>query len=153
MKSVPRLVAVSGCAATIALVMFVTTVGTAHATTPSGPRARATSAAGATIVVRPPAGVASAVVGDDVRVEIVACAASCGYTWRVTSEPAASVARYVSTKYRPAEPSKHRIGGNDIESVTFLATGEGSTWIVLKYFPPGRGAKPTSTYRLHLRVR
>jgi len=151
---VPRGVVVSGRVTLLVATVVLATAGAAQATTSSGSWVGARiPAAGATVVVRAPAASASALVGDDVRVELLACAASCGYTWRVTSEPAAAVARYVSTKFRRSQASKGVVGGDEIESVTFLATGEGSTSIVLKYFPPGRDRQPTRTYRLQLRVR
>ena len=106
----------------------------------------------ATVIVRAPIATATAMVGDEVRVELVACAASCGYTWRVRRGPAASVARYVSTKFRRPPASQGLVGGNEIEMVTFLATGKGSTSIVFKYFPPGENRKPTRSYRLSLQV-
>ncbi len=110
------------------------------------------SVARATVIVRAPVTSATAIVGDEIRVELVACAASCGYTWRVTSWPAATVARYVSTTYRRSRASEGLVGGNDIEDVTFHAVGPGSTSIVLGYFPPGRDRTPRKSYLLHLRV-
>ncbi len=127
--------------------------GAAGASSSPGARGPAvTSVADATIIVRAPVASASALVGDEIRVELRACAASCGYTWRVTRDPTASVAQYVSTSYRRFPASVGLVGGYEIESVTFLATGQGTTVIVLKYFPPGRDRTPTKTYRLLVRV-
>ena len=106
----------------------------------------------ATVIVRVPVASATARVGDNVRVELTACAASCGYTWRVSAGPRAAVAKYVSTTYRQSPGSKGLVGGNQIESVTFLAVGKGSTSIVFRYFPPGKDRGPTQRYRLTLRV-
>jgi anaerobic selenocysteine-containing dehydrogenase len=106
----------------------------------------------ATVIVRAPVTSATARVGDEVRVELTACAASCGYTWRVSAGPRAAVAKYVSTTYRQSAGSKGLVGGNQIERVTFLAVGKGSTSIVFRYFPPGKGRAPTKRYRVTLRV-
>lgn len=142
-----------GVPALVAVLVAVAALAVAGATPPSALRhPSAAPVARATVIVRPPIATATAMVGDAVRVELVACAASCGYTWRVTSGPAASVARYVSTKFRRSPASKGLVGGNEIETVTFRATGKGSTSIVFKYFPPGQNRKPSSSYRLELRV-
>jgi len=106
----------------------------------------------ATVIVRVPVTSATARVGDYVRVELTACASSCGYTWRVSAGPRAAVAKYVSTTYHQSTGSKGLVGGNQIERVTFLAVGKGSTSIVFGYFPPGKDRAPTQRYRLTLRV-
>jgi predicted secreted protein len=106
----------------------------------------------ATVVVRAPIARATAVVGDKIMVDLRACAASCGYTWKVTRRPAASVAKYVSTAYMHPSATKGSVGGTEIEEVAFRAVGAGSTTILLKYFPPGRNAKPAKSYELKLRV-
>jgi hypothetical protein len=150
-RFISRQIGIPAFMAVLALVAAIPTAGTAAAS--SGPRRPALARpAGATVIVRSPDTSASAVVGDDVRVELVACAASCGYTWRVTKGPAASVARYVSTKYRRSPASRGVVGGNEIEDVTFRAIGPGTTPIVFGYFPPGRDRQPTRSYRLQLRV-
>lgn len=136
-----RLLAVSTMTAVLVAGGVLATAGAAVA-----PVARAT------VIVRVPVASATARVGDEVRVELTVCAASCGYTWRVTAGPRAAVAKYVSTTYRQSSASKGLVGGNQIESVTFLAVGKGSTSIVFRYFPPGKDRVPTKHYRLTLRV-
>ena len=130
----------------MALVAFAA-VSTAGAAVPVQSRQPA-----ATVVVRAPIARATAVVGDKIVVDLMACAASCGYTWKVTRGPAASVAKYVSTADIQPSATKGSVGGTEIEEVAFRAVGAGSTTILLKYFPPGRNAKPAKSYRLRLRV-
>jgi predicted secreted protein len=130
----------------MALVAFAA-VSTAGAAVPAQSRQPA-----ATVVVRTPIARATAVVGDKIVVDLRACAASCGYTWKVTRRPAASVAKYVSTAYMHPSATKGSVGGTEIEEVAFRAVGAGSTTILLKYFPPGRNAKPAKSYELKLRV-
>jgi predicted secreted protein len=129
-----------------ALVGFAA-VATAGAAVPAQSRQPA-----ATVIVRAPIARATAVVGDKIVVDLTACVASCGYTWKVTRGPAASVAKYVSTAYMHPLATKGSVGGTEIEEVAFRAVGTGSATILLKYFPPGRNAKPAKSYELKLRV-
>jgi len=116
-------------AVAMALVAFAA-VSTAGAAVPAQSRQPA-----ATVVVRAPIARATTVVGDKIVVDLIACAASCGYTWKVTRSPA-SVAKCVSTAYMKPAATKGSVGGTEIEEVAFRAVGAGSTTILLKYFPP-----------------
>jgi len=152
MRSIPHSVALPALAAVLVAATAFTAMSVAAAAKSDLRGPGLVRPVGATVIVRAPVSKASAVVGDDVRVELVACSASCGYTWKVTRSPKPAVAVYVSTSYRRSTASKGLVGGNDIESVTFHAVGKGSTTITLKYYPPGKDRAPTKSYVLKLTV-
>jgi predicted secreted protein len=80
--------------------------------------------------------------GESLRIKLKpADSGSSGYHWRVAKAPG-SILRLVSDKTKSGR-----------QVFTYKARKTGSTSLKLQYVPPARGAKPTKTFRLTVKVK
>lgn len=136
----------------LALTALLAGSGAVVAVSAAASPATAPPASSRTVTVTYPTSSVSANVGDTVVVEMTACAASCGYTWKLTAPPSAAVVRYLATSFRDQPRPAGAIGGSQTQSVSFRAVGPGTTSATWGYTPPGTGATPTQSYRLTFSV-
>jgi predicted secreted protein len=84
--------------------------------------------------------------GDKIVIRLASCTSSCGYSWRTTKKPNASILRRTGATLENGQ-------GGQTQVLRYSARSAGRTSLQLRYFPPGQGRKPEKTFGITVVVR
>ncbi len=76
-----------------------------------------------------------------------------GYEWKLAKDPDPSIAEYVGSEYEPDPGNEDLVGGGGTQTLTFRATGAGTTTLELEYAFSGAGRDSATKREIALTVR